>query len=220
MELDTDMESFSREDHVEHLANMLDEITKEAYVQQRNVLFDKQHFFSYTMDVFKNDYIEFDNPRNITFTEVLNCNTYSRYFGTFANIIEMMVFDPRHLIWGGGLVGNVEDTNKQYDNHLCDKALHDILHTTFKLITDDGLDVQMHDYYNMKPLQHIMSYYADCKNTMPSSLRAFLRPFYILFRDGAMIVKRPQAAVRAFLQRQKGLRAISTIDEGFSELVI
>lgn len=203
----------SREEYIKHLASQLDGCLLDAYLMQRSRRDPK--FFSSTITWFKR-FVVANNPHGVTFAEVLNCRPYDRYYGTFAAIIEMMVFYPYHFTWELHIINRIAT---QYDNHLDSEALHDILNCTFKLIVEDGLDPTLADYYGLTPAQHMLHYYLDMYDAMPSHIRSFMRPFQQLFRHGSKIVVKQQRFLRNWLQKKREKRAVRMIEDWWFEVV-
>lgn len=199
-----------RDEYIRHLANELDCCIRDDYIMRVD-----PRFFSNAINWFKT-FVMPNSLHGVTFTEVINCQTYDRYFGTFASVIEILVFFPFHYMWGTNMI---EHKSEQYDNHLGEAALHDILNTTFRLIVEDGLDTNVKDYYRMTPIQHIRYYYVDMYDMMPKHLQGFLLSFGQLFKHGKGVVAVQQGAVRAWLQRKKEKRAAKLIEDWWFELV-
>jgi hypothetical protein len=207
--------------YVEHLAKLLDDFIIEAYLAQRELNFVlgpgadvDPRFFGSTIEWFK-QVIMSGASQGVTFTEVLNAKPQDRYFGTFAVVTELLVFFPYNLMYHTG--GSMHD---QYASHLSKGALHNILHTTFKLIVEDGLDVNQADYYERTPLQQVLMYSADAiRLSMPDHLVGFLPSFCKLFKHGSKIVELQQAGVRAWLRRKKERRSVKLIEDWWFEVV-
>jgi hypothetical protein len=205
--------------YVEHLAKLLDDFIIEAYLAQRELNYSlgpgsdvDPRFFGSTIEWFKR-FIMPGVTQGITFTEVLNAKLHDRYCGTFAVVTELLVFLPYNLTYKG------QSMHDQYASHLSKGALHNILHTTFKLITEDGLDVFHADYYERTPLQHVLMYNAAIRLSMPDHLVGFLPSFCKLFKHGGQIVDLQQAGVRAWLRRRKEKRAVKLIEDWWFEVV-
>jgi hypothetical protein len=208
--------------YVEHLAKLLDDFIIEAYLAQRELNYSlgpgsdvDPRFFGSTIEWFKR-FIMPGVTQGITFTEVLNAKLHDRYCGTFAVVTELLVFLPYNLTYNTGQSMRLQD---QYASHLSKGALHNILHTTFKLIVEDGLDVHQADYYERTPLQHVLMYSAAIRLSMPDHLVGFLPSFCNLFKHGSKIVELQQAGVRAWLRRQKEKRAVKLIEDRWFEVV-
>lgn len=206
--------------YVEHLAKLLDDFIIEAYLAQRELNFVlgpgadvDPSFFSSTIEWFKR-FIMPSATQGVTFTEVLNAKLEDRYLGTFATVTELLVFIPYNLMYHTGA-----SMHDQYVSHLSKGALHNILHTTFKLITEDGLDVFHADYYERTPLQQVLMYSADILLNMPDHLIGFLPSFCKLFKYGSKIVELQQTGVRAWLRRKKEKRAVKLIEDWWFEVV-
>lgn len=200
--------SLTRKKYIEHLAYGLDQCIYEAYIAQRGLDIDA-HFFSSTIAWFKEMVIG-DNAYGITFSEVLNYQSYNRYFGTFANIIELMVFNP----W---LFTSESHSTQCY--HLSSRSVYDIVYTTFSLIVYEGMDVTIHDFYNMTPVQHLMISRSEENKNMPPHIRSAIDTFYVLYRDGNKVVDRMQQRVRMWLRRKHAKEAVRKIEDWWFEIV-
>jgi hypothetical protein len=215
--------------YVAYLADELDNFIKDAYLahRDRDEVDDKytdHRFFSNTIEWFKN-YVKKD-PRGITFTEVLNCGSSQRFFGTFANVITTMVFYPfAYVLWDEFMRSEITNRGTysmrdQYVGHLSKHALHDILSTTFRLIAEDGLVTTSVDFHKLTPAQHICFYHKDSLNLlMPPEIKAFLPSFKRVFMRGSEVVNVLQRAVRAWSLKRREKRAVEVIESWWFEVI-
>lgn len=206
---------FSDKEYLDWLANELDDAVKCSFASH---LDHKQnpYFFSRSIKQFRTSLMcdhKYFNPRNITFRDVLNHPSYNRYFGNFAGFIMTLVFDPS--IYYPYLL----DGQKQYTTHLSSESLHDILHTTFKLIIEDGMSVNVVDYYEMQPMTQIMFCLGEFSDRMPLPIKQFVKPFMMLMKKGDKLINVHQSYIRAWIRRKREKQAVKLIEEWWFERV-
>jgi len=138
---------------------------------------------------------------DIGFGCVLNSSTYDRCYGNFTNLVCNMVFAP------GLVTGDID----MYRMALTREQVHDVLHTIFMLVVEDGLLTNgFIDYYERTPAMVVVALYSD---DMPGHLKEFVGVFRRLFSLGKGIVSLQETWVARWLSRVRRKRAAIKIED-------
>lgn len=184
----------------DYLANSLDNTVRNAFLSR---FVDNQPFFSKAVQSFRG------SCSPMSFKIALNQATFSRGYGTFASVVVSMVFYP-HLYT---LTAAMTPLERVFQIHLTHAQLHDILATTFKLITEDGLTVDFIDYYEKTPAETVNMAVVTIGDMMSPEVKAAVRPFWRLMKFGPRLVNVQQRYVREWVRQRREKRAVKLIEE-------
>lgn len=196
---------------IDYLANHLDNKVKYHFLCRfcKKWSYGYDNFFSNSIAAFRSSV----SPKE--FKDALNHTTFERGYGTFASVIVNMVFYP-HLY---SLCFAFPPADNVYQIHLSKEQLHDIMHTTFMLIAEDGLNVNYVDYHGHTPSEMIRISIATLGDIMSPTIKEHARCFWRLMHFGQGLVLQQQHHVKEHIKRQKMKRAVRYIESWWFNVV-
>lgn len=191
-------------DHIEErMANVLDVMVDKAF--EEAISKDVPNFLSNCIDEFRKKY----HKHEVSLSTTINTIIYHWYFGTFANKIVCLVFQP-------SLFMNPPEKEK-YSKCQNSAQIADVLNVCFNLIVSEDLNIDIKDYYGQTPYWGLRHTLGCLYEEMPLHIRAAAKPFLMLLKKGKNIVAIQQHAVRQWLTKRKN--AIRRIEDWWFEIV-
>ena len=154
-------------------------------------------------------------PSDMYFIDILNCNSYYRYFGNFCNMMVLYVFRPEFML---KTLRQTCITVKPLSNF----QIHDAIRVLYKYIVQDRtLDYTSEDYYGETPL-------VSLRQMIPSlspQLRTHVKAFEVMLKHGPGMTRIHTDMVYIWARRRrarllaKQRKAVAKIEEWWFDMI-